>query len=327
MGYARSALGSAIATQVKRYGNTAIVHKDPTQKSMFSEEQAKQMQQMLDSAAQMYVQKTTEAINQYSQNLEKKLPQIIDARLGELDARIVEKFTPLVDPENQRSLIQETLDRYLQQLAEEADEEGGEDTSEAGQRQSVARESQAIAEMRKQMAEQAKAFETMKNRVQEAEKRAEEERRQRDEMARQQKVQQLEESVLEQIRGRVRPGTERQLLTLLKTDGVLKEDPESGQVFLKARNEYGIEDEFPVDKAIQSVVKERYPHYEDVRPGTGTGAIPASVRSSSPPSAIADANAETRLFNVRNGRASIDDSTLDTANFQDILKDLAKLSQ
>lgn len=293
---------------------------------MFSEEQAKQMQQMLDSAAQMYVQKTTEAISQYSQNLEKKLPQIIDARLGELDTRIVEKFTPLIDPENQRSLIQETLDRYLQQLAEESEDEEDDDNSEAGQRQ-VARESQAIVEMRKQMQEQAKAFEAMKNRVQEAEKRAEEERRQRDEMARQQKTQQLEESVLEQIRGRVRPGTERQLLTLLKTDGILKEDPETGQVFLKARNEYGIEDEFPVDKAIQDVVKERYPHYEDVRPGTGTGAVPASFRSSSPPSAIADANAEARYFNVRNGRASIDDSTLDTANFQDILKDLAKLSQ
>lgn len=299
---------------------------DPTQKSMFSEEQAKQMQQMLDSAAQMYVQKTTEAISQYSQTIEKRLPQIIDARLSDLDNRIVEKFTPLVDPENQRTLIQETLDRYLQQLAEESEDEDEGEASDAGQRQ-VVRESQAIAEMRKQMQEQAKAFESMKNRVQEAEKRADEERRQRDEMARQQKTQQLEESVLEQIRGRVRPGTERQLLTLLKTDGVLKEDPETGQVFLKARNEYGIEDDFPVDKAIQDVVKERYPHYEDVRPGTGTGAVPASFRSSSPPSAIADANAETRLFNVRNGRASIDDSTLDTANFQDILKDLAKLSQ
>ncbi len=293
---------------------------------MFSEEQAKQMQQMLDSAAQMYVQKTTEAISQYSQTIEKRLPQIIDARLSDLDNRIVEKFTPLVDPENQRTLIQETLDRYLQQLAEESEDEDEGEASDAGQRQ-VVRESQAIAEMRKQMQEQAKAFESMKNRVQEAEKRADEERRQRDEMARQQKTQQLEESVLEQIRGRVRPGTERQLLTLLKTDGVLKEDPETGQVFLKARNEYGIEDDFPVDKAIQDVVKERYPHYEDVRPGTGTGAVPASFRSSSPPSAIADANAETRLFNVRNGRASIDDSTLDTANFQDILKDLAKLSQ
>lgn len=199
-----------------------------------------------------------------------EVPKAIASQFAPLD----EKLSSLqFDEGKQRQLLRSEMDSWLEALNKQAESET-ESGSKSEEDKTI--EIPALAELRKQLSEQAKIAEQMKQRVDAAEKLAADERSIREKIADQQRVAGMEEKVLQELRGKVRPNTERQLLALLRNDGMLVEDKENNQFLLKSKDEYGLDTNVGIPKAIPDIIRQNYPHFEEVRPGTGTSAMPGS---------------------------------------------------
>jgi hypothetical protein len=260
---------------------------------MFSEEQNKALDEKLTSLGEKLLTQLGETMNKSLSGMAKRL--IVD----EVPKAIANQFAPLeeklnglqFDEDKQRSLLRSEMDGWLEELNKQAtlEDQGSETESEAegkkggkkGEKQATERvvEAAALQDLRNQIAEQTKVAEAMKQRVEAAEKQAADERRVRETIAEQQRLAQMDEKVLQELRGKVRPNTERQLLTLLKNDGILVEDKDKNEFLIKTKDEYGLDTMLGISAAAADIIRQNYPHYEDVRPGTGTSAMPGGRES------------------------------------------------
>lgn len=130
----------------------------------------------------------------------------------------------------------------------------------------------AITDQARTLQEYKQQFETQARvlqQEQEARKRAESIARQKD----------MDGDVLAAIQGSVRPGTERHLLTLLKSNGHLVEEQDTNRYVIKITDEHGLPTTALPEKVISKIIQEKYPYFIDARPGTGTGATPTSSQN------------------------------------------------
>jgi hypothetical protein len=249
----------------------------------FTEEQNKALDDKLSALSDKMLGHLTETMNKSLSGMAKRLlvdevPKAIQSQF----APIEEKLNSLNFNENQhRQLLRSEMDSWLEELNKQAaNENTGGDNSAAGNTNTPT-DIPALNELRNQLAEQAKIADAMKQRVEAAEKVAADERKVRETLAEQQRLAGMDDKVLSSLRGKVRNNTERQLLALLKNDGLLIEDKENSQFLVKSKDEYGLDINVPVEAALGDLVKQHYPHFEEVRPGTGTGAMPGSSTSTS----------------------------------------------
>lgn len=252
---------------------------------MFSEEQNKALDDKLEALSGKMLKELGETVNKAMSGMAKRLivdevPKAIASQFGTFE----EKLSSLQYDENkQRQLLRTEMDAWLEELNKQAaDEEETEKKSSGKNNNSKPDNSQPYNELNTRFAEQVKTLEQMKQRLEAAEKIAATERENREKIAAEQRVSAMEEKVLQQLRGKVRPNTEKQLLTLLKQEGKLVEDSENNQYLLKGKDEYGIDANVGIDKALPDLIRANYPHFEDVRPGTGTSASAGSNNGNIP---------------------------------------------
>lgn len=251
----------------------------------FTEEQNKALDDKLSSLSDKMLSQLTETMNKSLSGMAKRL--LVD----EVPKAIQSQFTPIEEKLNSlnfnesqyRQLLRSEMDSWLEELNKQASSEtqGEKGETSASSSGNNVPEIPALTELRNQLAEQAKIADAMKQRVEAAEKSAQEERKIRETLAEQQRLAGMEDKVLSALRDKVRSNTERQLLTLMKNDGLLVEDKENNQFLIKSKDEYGLDTTVAIEKALTDIVKQHYPHFEEVRPGTGTGAMPGNRDSGS----------------------------------------------
>lgn len=171
-------------------------------------------------------------------------------------------------------IIQRTLVNTIDGLLEDDDQKEGQQVEHQESGTEVEDLRRAISEQSRKLTEFRSAQETLSQQL-----AAEREGRERAEKAARQKD--MDNEVLSTIRGvgKVIPGTEQQLLALLKADGILKENKEEGRYLIHTLDETGYPTELTPEKGIERVVSEKYSHFLDRRPGTGTGASNTSSNS------------------------------------------------
>ncbi|HEY9643317.1 MAG TPA: hypothetical protein V6C57_22705 [Coleofasciculaceae cyanobacterium] len=292
---------------------------------MFTPEQ----EAALNTKFEQLAEKMATQFNNSLSGLAKRLttdefPKAISSHLAPLQ----EQFAPLqeklssfqgFDETRLANLVRSQFDTLLEDLANE------EDTSPTAP--ANAQSDAAIADLRKQMealnTQYTGQIEAMKSQVDIARKAAETERETRERLAAEARMQKLDNTILDSMRGKVKSGTERELLTLMKQSGLLKEE---GDTFVvDAQDEFGLATTKPIADAIGDLIAERWTHYQDTRPGTGTGATPTT--NSYTAAGTMGGGDFKYMRQDRLGRVSVDDRTLEEAarsgKLDDLIKELA----
>jgi hypothetical protein len=265
-----------------------------------------EQQQFLKELVEGNNKQITDQFNSALSGLAKRLtvdeiPKAIGAQVSPL----LEKLEGL-NENKLGAVVKAQFDTLLEELAKQ---------EEAGGTEKPAEENNgAITQLQQQIEE-------MKKQVDAAKKIAETERKTREKLTEESRLQGLDNALLDAMRGKVKPGTERELLTLIKSANLLIEDKEANQFVTEVPDEFGLKTRKPVAEVLGDLIAQRWSHYQDVRPGTGVGAAPTSTQTASTSSNL-------KHFKVQEGnKLALDDAALEAAarngKLDDILQELA----
>jgi hypothetical protein len=268
----------------------------------FTPEQISTLNEILDSKLSALANQIAESHNKGMSGLAKRLvadeiPKAIDSRFSAFE----DKITPYFDEGNQRSLISSEMDSLLERLAlaESSDDE------DKKTKPAIVEEDIRSNPLYKQLEQRVEASERM----------AAEERKSRETIAEQQRVTAMKADVVKTLQGKVRPGTENELLTLLETSGLLVEDKVNNRYLVKGKDRFDIESSLPPEEVLPQIIASKFPHYQEARPGTGTSATPSGANSVPPQGRYYDGG--NRLPTEQ----ELNEAAKDPAKFQTLLKE------
>lgn len=299
---------------------------------MFTEDQERVLQEKLDAMSAKILEQFNNGLSGLAKRLTAdELPKAISGQISPFQQQFnsfqeaLNKLQPF-DEAKVAQIVRAQFDSLLEELAEE--EEKASLSSEKGGKGNSSANNPAIAELQRQMEDLTKQYssqlEQMKLQVEAARKAAETERQTRERLAEEARMQKLDDSILDALRGKVRSGTERELLTLMKASGILEEDKEKNMFVIQVDDEFGLKTTKPAVEVLDSVIANRWSHYQDRRPGTGTGATPPTQGGYTP------GNSNLKYARVQGDRITLDDRVLEEAaregKLDDLLKELANIS-
>lgn len=233
------------------------------------------------------------------------IPEAIDAKLNPIAERL--------NGFSEESLGKVVSTQFSAMLEELAKQEQAAATEPGKAGAAGGADDPALAELRAQLEKTQKDAE-------DARKLAQEERKIRQKLAEDSRIQGLDNAVLDALRGKVKAGTERELLTLLKAGNLLQEDKENNRFVVEMPDEYGIATRKPATEAIADLIAQRYSHYQELRPGTGTGGSPQTTQIP------AGSGQRLNYFQPNDqGQLTIDDNKLDSLSLGDLDKALSEL--
>lgn len=272
-------------------------------KNLFSEQLAATKQELLTQ--------TNEAISGLAGRIVKTdLPKAIEQRLTPFE----QKFANFSE-ESLGQTIATQFDALLDKIAQEEEQIETEVETQKGRKTKAQQEQEtALEQMRQQL-------ESMQQQVELARKAADDREAAMKAAEEKNRITALDDQLLDTLRPIVRQGTERELLTLLKSANVLQEDAENNRFNITVKDKYDLDVVKPAHEAIAAIVAERWPHYQAPRPGTGTGGAPTSQTAIAP--------ASTKYVRPSDAGVTIDQSAIDQAmssgNFDEVLKELAAI--
>jgi len=248
----------------------------------FSPEQQEQLNTMLDSKLVTLLGQVVETFDERMEKqrrdnskqtegflnsfITEKLPEVLSERLMPIQKNL--EFLESVKTEWEKEEEESNLSQQVSNNNEEQTQRNPNHQQQSNS-SSVA-SSEMIALQRR--------LEEMKGQLDKTEKLAQEERGKREKAEGESRKQEMYNSAVESI-GRhnkdnpnlsILPGREKQLLTLLQSDGLLIE--ENGGFRVKTRDRYGDEVLIPFQDSIPSLLEKEYSHFVSPRSGTGTGA-------------------------------------------------------
>ena len=271
---------------------------------MFTPEQEKFLRELMTESGKQTADQFNNALSGLAKRLiVDELPKAVNAQLSPISDQLKG-----LSKDELGGVVKAQFDSLLEELAKQGE---GETIAPAANL-----ESGAIAELKKQIEDMGKMLDSTR-------KIAETERKTREKLSEEARLQGLDDTVLDSLRGKVKPGTERELLTLIKSAGLLVENKEANRFEVELPDEFGLASRKPAVEAIGDIVARRWAHYQDSRPGTGTGAAPSAGQSGG-------GSAQLKHFRNQGNGLTLDDATLEEAassgKLDELIKELASAS-
>lgn len=270
---------------------------------MFTPEQEKFLKELIDGNSKQIADQFNNALSGLAKRLTvDEIPKAVGAQITPL----LEKLDGLGE-DKLGAVVKNQFDALLEELSkQEPQPEKPAGESDAN--------NVAITQLQQQIQD-------LNKQVEAAKKMAGEERKIREKLTEESRMQGLDNSILDAMRGKVKSGTERELLTLIKASGLLIEDKEANQFVAEMADEFGLKTRKPATEVLGDLIAQRWGHYQDVRGGTGVGAAPATTTQTS------TSNPNLKHLKLQDGKLALDDAALDAAardgKLDDILKELA----
>lgn len=233
----------------------------------FTPEQKEELQSLFDNFGASILDKFGGTMNNALSGAVKRISATLEKQMTDRLSPIEERMQnlPVFDEKQQSALVKTALNQVLEELtSEEANSTQG--NAQGNTAPADLNNSPAFLEMKRQMEEQSKQFQ---QRLQAAEQRAAQEKETREKIAEDQRISSMETGFVNSLRGKIRANTENDMLTLLKTRGLLTE--ENGQYLVKGKDQYQMDALVPIDQALPELLKGDFSYFADSRPGTGTG--------------------------------------------------------
>jgi len=162
--------------------------------------------------------------------------------------------------------------------------------------------------------EELPAFIAIRQQLADVQSIAEQERAERERLAEAARVGRLDGELIDQLRGKVITGTEKQLVTLLKS-GVLQESEDKSAYVVPIKDQYGLEVKKPLGEVLPSMLEKDWQHFLAPRAGTGTGGSPSTGGYSSQPN--------YQYLKPTNGGVTVDDDVfMKAANDPNVMQAL-----